>query len=374
MNGAEVAGRQRLVGLMVRQVAWLGLLLLTLTGCALPFGGASSSAPSPTATPRPLTPDELAAQMVAQMSLDDKLGQMLIIEFSETTYTSTQQEMAHRYHPGGLLLPRHTLGTAQQVKDLLASAQQDSPIPMFTFLHLEGGSIDPLAQYLGNRTSPSHMATARPTFAENEGGKVAKDLLSFGFNADIAPYLSIGADSRSFGATPDQVTTYGGAWLTGLQKNGVVGCALPFPGAPGAVELEPYRALIASGDLQMIMSTTEVIPPLDPSLPAALSKTVITGALRNDLHFTGVAITDALYLAAISQRFSLTQAAVMAIEAGADMINGLYTPAMLGDVVTALKAEIAAGKLSQQQVDTSVTRILSLKLRYHVINTPSGAR
>jgi beta-glucosidase-like glycosyl hydrolase len=71
-------------------------------------------------------------------------------------------------------------------------------------------------------------------------------------------------NSRSFGKTLDLVTTFGGAWLTGLQANGVVGCATSFPGLPGAVEVAPYRALIESGQLQMIMSATEVIPALDP--------------------------------------------------------------------------------------------------------------
>jgi beta-N-acetylhexosaminidase len=355
------------------------LLLLTVSGCAFPFGGASSRAPAPTATARPPTPEELAAQMVARMSQDDKLGQMLIMEFSEPTYTAQQAAMVTPAHPGGVVVYRNSMGTAQQVKDLFKGAQQDSPIAMFTFLTLEGGIVDPLAPYLGPRLSPSQIAaTGRPATAQSAGGKAATDLLSFGFNADLAPNLHIaagsGGDSRSFGNTPDLVATFGGAWLAGLQANGVIGCATSFPGSQGAAaDLAPFGNLIASGQLRMILSTTETIPAIDPTLPAALSKPVITGVLRDELHFTGVAITDALSLASVSKRFPFPQAAVMAIEAGNDMVTGLYSPALTQDTVTALKAEIAAGTLSQQQVDASVTRILALKLRYHIVVTPTGA-
>jgi beta-N-acetylhexosaminidase len=360
------------------------LLLLTLAGCALPFGGSPSRAPTPTATARPPTLDELAARMVSRMSQDDKLGQMLVMQFTETTYTAAQAAMVSPIHPGGVILYRNAMGTAQQVKDLLASAQHDSSIPMFTFLTLEGGSIDPLNQYLGPRPSPPQLAaTGRPAAAQSAGAKAAKDLLSFGFNADLAPYVQIGSgsagDSRSWGNTPDLVTTFGGAWLTGLQTNGVVGCAKPFPGGQGAAaDLAPYRTLIASNQpqtsqLQMILSTTETIPALDPSLPAALSKLAITGVLRDELGFNGIAITDVLYLTNVAKRFPFAQAAVMAVEAGNDMVTGLFSPAVMGDVVAALKAEIARGKLAQQQVDASVMRILALKMRYHIIAAPATA-
>ena len=137
------------------------------------------------------------------------------------------------------------MGTEEQLKGLLVSGQHDSPIPMFTFLNLEGGSVDPLAKYLGPRPSPSQFAAAGPGFAQSAGSKAAKDLLSFGFNADLAPNLRIasspGADIRSFGNTVDQVTTLGGAWLTGLQGNGVIGCAIAFPALQVLSTSRPFR-------------------------------------------------------------------------------------------------------------------------------------
>ncbi|HEY7093550.1 MAG TPA: hypothetical protein VH393_10240, partial [Ktedonobacterales bacterium] len=143
-------------------VVLVAALISLLAGCSLPFGDASNtpSLPTATATPRPPTPEEIAAQMVSKMSLEDKLGQMIIMQFYEPTYTPAQQQMVKPFHPGGVILYGYSMGTAQQVKNLLAGGQKDSPIPMFTFLDLEGGLVDRLAQYLGPRMSAPKMAAS----------------------------------------------------------------------------------------------------------------------------------------------------------------------------------------------------------------------
>jgi beta-N-acetylhexosaminidase len=370
---------------------------------SLPFGDASSAStplPTATATPRPPTPEEIAAQMVSKMSLEDKLGQMIIIQFYETTYTPAQQQMVKPFHPGGVILYGYSMGTAQQVKGLLASGQKDSPIPMFTFLDLEGGYVDRLAQYLGPRMSaPQMAASGDPAVAQREGAKTAKDLLSFGFNADLAPDVDVaivnGPDQygRTFGKTPDVVTKYAGSWIDGLQANGVVGSPKHFPGLGAATidahkglpvvnrtkeqleatEFGPDKALIASGQMQMVMSTDVLMPALDPKLPAELSKPIITGVLRDELGFKGVAITDALYMDGISATYTFTQAAVLAFEAGNDMIMAPWRPSMVQSIITGMKAELQKGKITQEQIDVSVTRILALKIRYHVLPGAGGS-
>jgi beta-N-acetylhexosaminidase len=382
-------------------VVLVAALISLLAGCSLPFGDASNtpSLPTATATPRPPTPEEIAAQMVSKMSLEDKLGQMIIMQFYEPTYTPAQQQMVKPFHPGGVILYGYSMGTAQQVKDLLAGGQKDSPIPMFTFLDLEGGVVDRLAQYLGPRMSaPKMAASGDPAIARAEGAKTAKDLLSFGFNADLAPDVDISIVcstdqwGRTFGKTPDAVTQFASAWIDGLQSNGVVGVPKHFPGLGAAVidahkglpvinrtkeqleetEFTPFKALIASGQMQMVMSTDVLMPALDADLPAEISKPIITGVLRNELGFKGVAITDALYMQGITDRFSFTQAATMAFEAGNDMIMAPWRPNMLQAIVTGMKAELQKGKITQQQIDASVTRILALKIRYNLISGATG--
>jgi beta-N-acetylhexosaminidase len=131
--------------------------------------------------------------------------------------------------------------------------------------------------------------------------------------------------------------------------------------------------LIASGQMQMVMSTDVLMPALDSDLPAEISKPIITGVLRNELGFKGVAITDALYMQGITDRFSFTQAAIMAFEAGNDMIMAPWRPNMIQAIITGMKAELQKGKITQRQIDASVTRILALKIRYNLISGATGA-
>jgi beta-N-acetylhexosaminidase len=271
---------------------------------------------------------------------------------------------------------------------------------MLTMTDLEGGWIDHIAEYVGpHMSAPEMAATGNPAVASAQGTKVARDLLSFGFNTDLAPDVDVelvaGPDQigRTFGSTPAPVVKYAGAFLAGLQSHGVAGTLKHFPGLGDATsdahadlpvisrsradlestELAPYRALIATGQAQIVMSTDVLMPALDPTLPAELSRPIVTGILRNELHFNGVAITDALYMKGIQDKYYFAEAAVMAIEAGNDMIMAPFTPGMLSDIISSLKAAISSGALSMQQVNDSVRRILALKLRYHVLPMPHPA-
>jgi beta-N-acetylhexosaminidase len=372
------------------------------TTAALHHSNATSASvwtPHTGAPPLPtgLTYDQVAARMVGNLSLDDKLGQMIIMQFTEQDYTAAQQVMIKPYHPGGAILYSYAMGSADQVKALLSNAQKDSPIPMLTMTDLEGGWIDHLASYVGpHMSAPDMAATGDPAVATAQGAKVAHDLLSFGFNMDLAPDVDVelvaGPDQigRDFGSTPAPVITYAGAFLAGLQSNGVAGTLKHFPGLGDATtdahadlpiinrsraqleatEFAPYRALIDSGLAQIVMSTDVLMPALDPTMPAELSKPIVTGILRDELHFDGVAITDALYMAGIQDKYYFAQAAVMAIEAGNDMIMAPFTPGMISDVISGLKAALTSGSLSMQQVNDSVRRILALKLRYHLLPMP----
>ena len=392
---------------VVRVLYKKGFLLLALLFSLLLSACSSHSAQSPSITPpasgpsaqtwapiKLMSPETQAAMMVRQMSLAEKLGQLIIIQFTNMTYTADQAALVVPFQPGGVILYGYAMGTAPQVRTLLAGAQRDSQIPMFTFTDQEGGVVDRLAGYTGSHMgAPAIAATGNPQVATQQGARAARDLKSLGFNADLAPDVDValvnGPDQwgRTFGKDPRTVTTYAGAWLQGLQSQRIVGCLKHFPGLGAATtdahtslpvidrtraqfeatELEPYRALIATGQVGMVMSTDVLVPALDPNLPAELSRPIITGILRNELHFNGVAITDALYMAGITEKWSFTQAAVLAIEAGNDMIMAPWNPGQIRGILAGLKEALAKGELSIAQLDASVQRILALKLRYHLL-------
>jgi beta-N-acetylhexosaminidase len=223
-------------------------------------------------------------------------------------------------------------------------------------------------------------------------------MAALGFNADFAPDVDVqlvaGPDqvSRTFGTTPDGVTKMAGAYLTGMQSAGVAVCLKHFPGLGAAttdahlglpvikrtrdqieaVELAPYRNLIATGQVEMIMSTDLLMPALDPTLPAELSPAIITGVLRQELGFDGVVITDALYMDGISKKWNEAEAGVMAIEAGDDMLVGAFTSYQVSWMKAALKAAISDHEITKARIDDSVRRILTLKMRMGLLPIPSG--
>ncbi len=134
------------------------------------------------------------------------------------------------------------------------------------------------------------------------------------------------------------------------------------------IDLAPYKLMIQKYHPAMIMSTDVLMPAIDPSLPAELSYKAITGILRGELGYDGVVVTDGLYMAGISDKWSLSQAAVLSILAGDDIVEGPYTPSQVASVVTALKQAIQHGKLTIDRINQSVQRILLMKLQYGVIH------
>ena len=116
----------------------------------------------------------------------------------------------------------------------------------------------------------------------------------------------------------------------------------------------------------MIMTTDVLMPAIDPTLPAELSPTFVNGILRNQFGYNGVVITDALYMLGIAKKWNLPQAVVMSIEAGNDMILGVRDSSQLAASVAALKQAINDGSLSMTRINQSVSRIIALKMQYHV--------
>jgi len=139
-----------------------------------------------------------------------------------------------------------------------------------------------------------------------------------------------------------------------------------------SINFAPYRTLIAQGNVDMIMSTHELVPAYDKTLPATLSPILINQVLRGDLGYQGVIITDGLYMRAISEHWTLPQAAVLAVQAGNDILLGPYNIQTVQNVLDALQAAVTSGTISKARIDLSVERILALKIKYGLIQVPAA--
>jgi beta-N-acetylhexosaminidase len=334
--------------------------------------------------------DRIALQRIAQMSLDEELGQLFLADFIGSNLPPSDAGMIEQLHAGGIILYARSLLSAPQAQAMIAAAQAHATLPLLVTLDEEGGGVDRLRGIFPPRPSARTMSNSHSTaYAQRQGAGIGANMMSLGLNLDFAPDVDVqlvaGPDlgSRNFGTDPATVTSYAGAFLAGLQSAGPVGCLKHFPGLGAATidahmglplitrthdqieatELAPYRNLIATGQVQCIMDTDLLMPALDPSLPAELSPTIINGVLRGELGFDGVVITDALYMDGIAARYSMPEAGVLAIQAGNDMLDGPWTPGQMSAMIQALKEALASGQLTKDRIDQSVRRILVLKMR-----------
>ncbi|HXL35985.1 MAG TPA: glycoside hydrolase family 3 N-terminal domain-containing protein [Ktedonobacteraceae bacterium] len=340
-------------------------------------------------------------QIMAGMTLNQKLGQLLIVEYLGNSYTGTElQYMIAKQYVGGFLYqesnhnfepPYNNIG---KVADFSRQSMSDAQIPVLIGTDQEGGLVNRLYVFHGYLPSAAEMAASgNPKVAYNQGALAAQWMQQLGINTDLAPVVDVHTvnppvlETRMFGSDPLTVASYAGAYLNGLQQNNVIGCLKHFPGLgavtsdPHAglptvnrnlldlekVDLAPYKLMIQKYHPAMIMSTDVLMPAIDPTLPAELSQKTINNLLRTQLGYDGVVITDGLYMQGISQRWTLSQSAVLSIIAGDDLVEGPYSASQVADVVAALKQAMQQGKLTQERINQSVQRILLMKVQNGII-------
>lgn len=397
-------------------------ILLFLSGCSNVFNGiastdASQATPtlpiaSATLSPTRIRTDsnvespleaQLAKvqQIMAGMTLDQKLGQLIIVEYIGNNYAGTElQYMIAKQYVGGFLYQESNhnfeppYNVISNVADFSRQAMSDAKIPLLIGTDQEGGLVNRLYVFHGYLPSAAQMAaTGNPQTAYSQGTMAAKWMLQLGINADLAPVVDVHTvdppvlETRMFGRDPNTVATYAGAYLDGLQQNNVAGCLKHFPGLgaitsdPHAglptvnrslanlenIDLAPYKLMIQKNQPAMIMSTDVLMPAIDPTMPAELSQKTINDLLRNQLGYNGVVITDGLYMQGISEKWSLNQASVLSIIAGDDLVEGPYSSSQVASVVAALKQAIQQGKLTMERINQSVQRILLMKVQYGII-------
>jgi beta-N-acetylhexosaminidase len=342
---------------------------------------------------------QLASIYVSHMTLDEELGQLIMVEYADTSYSSDLDTMINKLHAGGVIMYEFQMNTFDQTKHDIAEMQQRSSIPLLISTDEEGGPyVHRLSHIYGYRMSATDIYnTGNPQLATQQGHKAAHDLLSLGINENLAPDVDVnlvnGYDmvTRTFGNTPQSVITYAGAYMKALQGDGVVACIKHYPGLGDAtpdahttlpvvnrtrdqiysVELAPFKAFIQSPDKLlnpgMIMPTDVLMPAIDPIYPAELSHIFMTDILRKQFGYDGVVLTDALYMQGITQKWSMYQAAVMALNAGNDMILGPTGADQMLATIDALKAALQNGMLSKARVDEAATRIIALKMQDHLM-------
>ena len=351
-----------------------------------------------------LTDKQLAGLYVDRMTLDEEIGQVIMVEYSTGEYSSDLDTMIHDLHAGGVIMYQGQINTLEQTKHDTSEMQQRATFPLLIGVDEEGWNVHRLTNIYPPRKSAGDIHDSGSVqLAASEGAKVAHDLLSLGINTNFAPDVDvskvenyIGYDWRAFGDTSSDVIKYAGPYLRAMQAGGAIGTLKHFPGLGDvprttdphgtlatvshtraqveSIDLVPFEHFIQSQDpLEqpgMIMSTDVLVPSLDPKLVAEISPTIMTDVLRKQLGYDGVAITDALIMLGLQidgRHLDLPEAGVRALAAGNDLLLGPSDPASMRSLVDAIKAALKDGTLPKSRLDEAATRVLTLKIQRHLM-------
>lgn len=336
------------------------------------------------------------------MSLEEKIGQMVMVGIDGPELTPSDEEFISKYKIGNVVfLGRNIVGPAQAQSlthrfQEIASRRRH-PVGFLLSIDQEGGVVARLTT--GETVLPGNMAlgaTRSEEHARKAAEVTADEMMALGFNMNLAPVLDInnnpknpGIGVRSFGEDVSLVTRLGVAMIQAYQGSGVVATAKHFPGKGDvtidshldlptvaharerleSVELAPFKAAIRAG-VEAVMTAHVFFPSveLEPDLPATLSHNVLTGLLREELGFDGVLLTDDLFMGAIAKRFAVGEAAVRALEAGADIALLCHDQAKQAVAIEAIWDAVRKGRISEERVDEAVGRILALKARYGLLD------
>jgi beta-N-acetylhexosaminidase len=287
------------------------------------------------------------------MKLEHRIGQLLMIGLPGPDLDLVTRGMLQSIQPGGVLLNVHNIDSAQQVVELTSAIRSLIEVPPIIAVDQEGGRIDRLKNIFSPMPSADLLrASDEASIAARVGEVAAEALRTLGFNVNLAPVLDIatddGADNglkgRYLGNSVAEVVRLAGAYLEGLQRAGVVGVGKHFPGLGAATidshsglptidrprdevlkhEAAPYNELFSkiNARLNAVVIGHGHYPGFDgpAPLPASLSKNIVTGFLREELSFKGLTLTDDLEMGAITSARDVSESAVMAVEAGIDMV------------------------------------------------------
>lgn len=337
---------------------------------------------------------ELAESYYSEMSIENKVAGLFMVTPESITgvKTATQagdgtQEALNQYAVGGLIYFGQNILDKEQITKMLSNTASMSNYPIFLAVDEEGGEVSRVANSKVEVTKVEDMAAigagGDASLAADAGTTIGSYLNEIGFNVDFAPVADVAGEgsalgSRSFGSDPQVVGDMVSNAVGGIEGTGVSACLKHFPGLgstsedthDGRVEITksldemrasdfvPFSAGIEAG-ADFVMVSHATAPALDEdNVPSSLSKKVITDILRGELGFEGIVITDALDMTAITDYYTPEEAAVMALEAGADM---LLMPEDFEKAYNAVLAAVQDGTISEERINESLDRIYRVK-------------
>ncbi len=354
-------------------------------------------------SPEEQTPDPLnqARILMRWMTEDELIGQMIMVcpeDMTGEKRTERMEEAAafEKLPVGGVILYGQNITSETQLKalinDINTGAGKAGLYPPFIAVDEEGGAVARIANKLGLEGAADAAEigeTGDAAKAYQAGVTIGTYLKEYGVNMDLAPVADVMTASapelkgRSYGSDAGRVADMSTQMAKGLWEQGIIPCYKHFPGH-GAADHNAHNVPVRTGRTIAQMAENEWIPfqtaidqdakvmmmshlkvtALDKEYPASLSRIIVTDLLRTQMGYDGVVMTDALRMDAIREEYSLQEAAVLAINAGADI---LLVPGDGKAAFNAVKGAVERGEISMERIEESVARILALKIESGLI-------
>ena len=363
------------------------LLIVILTGCT------SKKNDTPKDDIKPDTRTELEKKVdstLEGMTLDEKIGQMLMIFYRKDTVDSTLESALKDVKPGGFILFKENISTYDKTLNFIKTVKNSSSIPMFISIDQEGGNVQRLLAL--QDMSVSNIPYMYDVGLKNDenltsdvGKVIAEELRVFGINMDFAPDIDVYSNKdnkvigkRSFGTNSDIVSRLGLSLGNSLSKNGVIPVYKHFPGHGNtatdshvslpivdktkeelySLDLIPFQKAIEENAPVIMVGHLAVPSITGDNTPASISKALITDFLKGEMGYKGLVVTDALNMNALTNYYSQDEIYVKAVEAGVDI---LLMPSSSRNALNSVKKAVEDGRITEERINESVKKILTLK-------------
>lgn len=340
---------------------------------------------------------------LASLTLREKIGQLIMpwVAGDYTAVGSAEFEQVRKWVQedgvGGLVL---SIGLPLSYAAKLNELQVRSRIPLLIASDMENGpgmrlgniyALPSLLSQGGGTVFPPVMAlgaTGSEDLAYKLGQVLGTEARAIGVHLVFGPVLDVNSNplnpvinTRSFGESPELVSRLAKSYVRGARSKGLMSTGKHFPGHGDtdvdshldlptiradrahldSVDLPPFRAVVGEG-IDAIMTAHIAVVGVEGQNagPATLSRGFMTGILRDEMHFGGLVVTDAMTMGGVAKRYGATEPLIMALEAGADI---LLMPRNVSDAIETVIAAVKSGRLQESRIDASVRRILTAKAR-----------
>ena len=378
-------------------------LVLSFAACKKSEPQTENTPPADIENIQKTDPAAAAETILASMTTEEKIYQLFFVtpealsdEGGVTAVSDSMREGLANRPVGGVVLFGDNIQNRDQLTKLISDMQAVSRLPLFVGVDEEGGTVSRLSGIEGMGV------TAQPAMREvgdsgdskrayDIGKTIGTEIAALGFNTDFAPVADLLIDennteigTRSFGTNPELVSDMVANLVRGLREGGVASAIKHFPGH-GSAESDSHSGRARSERTLEEMQSAELLPfkaginaftdfvmvshmvnrdITKTDMECSMSTNVMKRILRQGIGYTNIIITDSLSMGAITGHYSAGAAALTAFEAGADM---LLMPENLGMAVEAMRGAVTSGRISEERLNESVSRILRVKLERGII-------